>query len=76
MGIFAKPARVNRPLRCFENTSVDYAVPILIKSYARRNAHLQKAYYIRIFICFANKTVHIKLVCDLITDAYISALHR
>ncbi|CAI6357820.1 unnamed protein product [Macrosiphum euphorbiae] len=74
MGILPKP-RVNRPLRCFETTGVDYAGPILMKSHARRNAQLQKA-YICIFLCFASKAVHIELVCDLSTDAFIAALHR
>uniref|UniRef100_A0A2S2PTX9 Integrase catalytic domain-containing protein n=1 Tax=Schizaphis graminum TaxID=13262 RepID=A0A2S2PTX9_SCHGA len=74
MGILPKP-RVNRPLRCFETTGVDYAGPILMKTHARRNAQLQKA-YICIFICFASKAVHIELVCDLTTDAFIAALHR
>lgn len=67
--------RVNRPSRCFENSGVDYAGPFILKCSNRRNAATQKA-YICVFVCFATKAVHLELVCDLSTDAFIAALTR
>lgn len=67
--------RVERPSRCFENCGVDYAGPFMLKCSNRRNAAAQKA-YICVFICFATKAVHLELVCDLSTDAFLAALKR
>jgi len=67
--------RVNRPSRCFENCGVDYAGPFMLKCSNRRNAATQKA-YICVFVCFATKAVHLELVCDLSTDAFLAALTR
>ncbi|KAL4148738.1 hypothetical protein QTP88_002906 [Uroleucon formosanum] len=67
--------RVNRPSRCFENCGVDYAGPFMLKCSNRRNAATQKA-YICVFVCFATKAVHLELVCDLSTDAFLAALTK
>ncbi|XP_008182367.1 uncharacterized protein LOC103309231 [Acyrthosiphon pisum] len=67
--------RVDRPSRCFENCGVDYAGPFMLKCSNRRNAAAQKA-YICVFICFATKAIHLELVCDLSTDAFLAALKR
>lgn len=67
--------RVDQPMRSFENAGVDYAGPIMMKINSRRNSPLQKA-YVCIFVCLATKAVHIELVCDLTTDAFIAALTR
>jgi hypothetical protein len=47
----------------------------MMKINSRRNSPLQKA-YVCIFVCLATKAVHIELVCDLTTDAFIAALTR
>ncbi|XP_018315341.1 uncharacterized protein [Mycetomoellerius zeteki] len=57
----------------FSHCGVDYAGPIVIKEVKRRNARNSKA-YISIFVCFATKAVHIELVSDLTSDAFIGAL--
>jgi len=67
-------ARV-RPTRAFKKTGVDFAGPFIIKSSLRRNAPLNKAYAC-IFVCFTTKAVHIELVGDLTTQAFLSALQR
>lgn len=67
-------ARVE-PGRAFAITGVDFAGPITIKSGSRRNAPTLKA-YICVFVCFATKAVHVELVSDLSTDAFLAALRR
>lgn len=67
--------RVDQTTRCFENCGVDYAGPFLLKLSNRRNASAQKS-YICVFVCFATKAVHLELVCDLSTDAFLAALSR
>jgi len=63
---------VSRP---FSHCGVDYAGPVMIREGKRRNARNSKA-YISIFVCFATKAVHIELVSDLTSDAFISAFRR
>ncbi|XP_024869083.1 uncharacterized protein LOC112452877 [Temnothorax curvispinosus] len=54
---------------------VDYAGPVNLKEGKRRNARICKA-YISIFVCFATKAVHIELVSDLTSDAFLATLRR
>ncbi|XP_011884052.1 PREDICTED: uncharacterized protein LOC105571188 [Vollenhovia emeryi] len=61
---------VSRP---FHHCGIDYAGPLLIREGKRRNARHSKA-YVAVFVCFATKAVHIELVSDLTSDAFIAAL--
>lgn len=61
--------------RPFIHSGVDYCGPFFIKEKRLRNQHKVKA-YIAIFTCLATKAVHIELVSDLTTDAFIAALRR
>lgn len=61
--------------RAFKICGVDFAGPIMIKLSLRRNAPMSKA-YICVFICFATKAIHIELVGDLTTNAFLAALRR
>lgn len=63
------------PARPFSNCGVDYFGPVYIRDGIRRNAKTIKAYGV-IFICFATKAVHLELVRDLTTDAFINTLKR
>lgn len=54
---------------------VDYAGPVLILSRKGRGAKTIKS-YICLFICFATRAVHLELVSDLSSDAYLLALKR
>jgi len=63
------------PAKPFARSGVDYCGPIYIKSGQHRNAKLTKA-YISIFICLCTKAIHIELVSDLTTDAFLNALKR
>ncbi|XP_058816959.1 uncharacterized protein LOC131680258 [Topomyia yanbarensis] len=66
-------ARVT-PSRPFSHVGIDYCGPVYIKS-LQRKCTLIKA-YIAIFVCFSTKAVHIELVGDLSTAAFISAVRR
>lgn len=68
------PARV-RPSRPFAKVGVDYAGPFLIKDGRRKQARSVKG-YLALFVCMAIKAVHIEVVSDLTTDAFIAGLHR
>ncbi|CAI6364177.1 unnamed protein product [Macrosiphum euphorbiae] len=68
------PARV-RPSRPFAHVGVDYAGPFLIKEGRRKQARSVKG-YLALFVCMVIKAVHIEVVSDLTTDAFIAALHR
>jgi len=59
----------------FSHCGVDYAGPVILREGKRRNARNQKA-YIAIFVCFATKGIHIELVSDLTSDAFIGAFKR
>lgn len=64
--------RVNRP---FLVTGIDYCGPFFIKEKRFRNTKRLKT-YVAIFVCFSTKAVHIELVGDLTTEAFLAALKR
>ncbi|XP_071580238.1 uncharacterized protein [Temnothorax nylanderi] len=59
----------------FHATGVDYAGPFLIKDRKGRGSKTSKA-FVCLFICFATKAVHLELVSDLTSEAFIAALRR
>lgn len=69
------PAARVTPSRPFTHTGVDYAGPVQILISKGRGNRSTKG-YIAIFICFATKAVHIELVSDLSSAAFIAALKR
>lgn len=62
------------PARPFINSGVDYCGPFWIH-YKIRGKKPTKA-YIAIFCCFTTKAVHLELVSDLTTEAFVGALKR
>lgn len=66
------PERVT-PTFPFLNTGVDLCGPFQYRKL--RKAPSTKC-YIAIFICLATKAIHVEMVYDLSTDAFIAALHR
>ncbi|XP_055614772.1 uncharacterized protein LOC129761093 [Toxorhynchites rutilus septentrionalis] len=62
------------PTRPFAVCGIDYCGPVYIKSPVR-NRTPTKA-YIAIFVCFATRAVHIDLVSDMSTPAFMAALRR
>lgn len=59
----------------FHHTGVDYAGPFNVKVSAIRNARAVKC-YTAVFICLATKAIHIEVVSDLTTKAFLAALDR
>lgn len=68
------PAPRVTPARPFINSGVDYCGPFWIH-FKIRGKKPTKA-YLAIFCCFATKAVHLELVSDLTTEAFIGALKR
>lgn len=58
----------------FEISGVDYCGPFLVTQQIRGRPPVKV--YLAIFICFVTKAVHIELVPDLTTAAFISSLKR
>ena len=59
----------------FDNVGVDYAGPVHVKYGYTRKLTVVKA-YICVFVSLSVKAVHLELVSDLTTDAFVSALRR
>lgn len=68
-------ARVNRTVRAFIHTGVDYAGPIAIRTAPGRGHKSQKA-YIAVFVCLTTKAIHLELVSDYSSTTFIAAYHR
>lgn len=66
--------RVNQS-KPFLFTGVDYAGPMLIRNKFSKGSKTSKA-YISIFVCLCTKAIHIELVSDLTSAAFLSALRR
>ncbi|GJQ79779.1 hypothetical protein Trydic_g19269, partial [Trypoxylus dichotomus] len=63
------------PGKAFENIGVDYFGPVHIRDSMKRKYNLIKAYG-AVFVCFATKAVHVELVGNLSTEAFLAALKR
>lgn len=61
--------------RCFQKVGIDFAGPFLVKESHRRKAKTYKV-YVCIFVCLAVKAIHIEVVTELSTAAFIAALDR
>ncbi|XP_067613401.1 uncharacterized protein [Eurosta solidaginis] len=66
-------ARV-QPSRCFLHCGLDYAGPVRINYSKTRNPKIGKA-WVAIFVCMS-KALHIELVSDLTTDAFLASFRR
>lgn len=68
------PDRVNEA-RPFSGVGTDFAGPFFVKDTRLRNPRTVKA-YLCAFVCLATKAVHLELVADLSTPAFMAALDR
>ncbi|XP_026743662.1 uncharacterized protein LOC113505243 [Trichoplusia ni] len=63
------------PSRPFTHTGVDFTGQVEVKANKGRGIKTTKG-YIAIFICLATKAIHLELVSDLSTPAFLAALKR
>lgn len=75
MGDLPEP-RVNPPIFPFQSAGVDYAGPIRLRESKRRGKVHESKSYIAVFVCLASKAVHLELVSDLTTEAFLAAFKR
>ena len=68
-------ARTTPPSPPFTTTGIDYAGPFTLKLGHTRKPVLVKA-YLAIFVCFCTRAVHIEVVSDLTTEAFLAGLKR
>lgn len=68
---------VNRvtPSKPFTNTGVDFCGPIYLREGKRRGAKRIKS-YVAVYICMAVKAVHLEVVSDMTTDAFLNSFKR
>ncbi|XP_049875830.1 uncharacterized protein LOC126380933 isoform X2 [Pectinophora gossypiella] len=59
----------------FQVSGMDFAGPLLISSKKGRGNRISKC-YLCLFICFCTKAIHLEIVSDLSTNAFISCLRR
>lgn len=69
------PTIRTNPSVVFGRVGVDYAGPVNVRSRLGRNPVITKA-YICVFICLITRAVHLELVSDATTAAFIAALRR
>lgn len=69
------PASRTQPARPFSIVGLDYAGPLLTKRGNPRKPTMVKT-FICIFVCFSSRAVHIEVVSDLSTPAFLAALRR
>lgn len=68
------PARVQQSA-VFQNVGIDYAGPFLLKTHKLRGHKLIKA-YVALFICMSTKALHLEVVTELTSDAFLATFRR
>ncbi|XP_071043466.1 uncharacterized protein [Parasteatoda tepidariorum] len=63
------------PSSIFQRTGLDFAGPFLIRSSKGRGSRNTKC-YICVFVCLATKAVHLEVVSDLTSKAFIACVKR
>ncbi|XP_077275276.1 uncharacterized protein LOC143904452 [Temnothorax americanus] len=61
--------------RPFENVGIDFCGPFLIKEKKYRNRNKIKI-YVAVFVCLVTKAIHLEIVSDLTTEAFVACLKR
>lgn len=63
------------PGRAFSTVGIDYAGPIWVRFNLGRAPRLTKA-WIAVFVCVVTRAIHLELVSDATTQAFVAALRR
>ncbi|XP_035226660.1 uncharacterized protein LOC118198990 [Stegodyphus dumicola] len=61
--------------RPFEKIGLDFVGPVITKPNLKRSRVMLKS-YIAIFICFSTKAIHLEVVSDFSTEAFLACLRR
>lgn len=69
------PAARSTPARPFSVVGIDFAGPLMIKRGNTRRSVSVKC-YLSVFVCFASRAIHLEVVSDLTTTAFLAALTR
>ena len=69
------PSMRVQPHRPFSHVGMDYGGPFIVKEHRRRQSRTIKV-YLALFVCMSVKAVHLEIVSDLTTDAFLAALDR
>jgi hypothetical protein len=69
------PAHRVQQLKPFQCVGIDFAGPFSVMQIRHRGAKSSKA-YLCILVCFTTKAVHLELMSDLSTEAFLAALRR
>ncbi|RLU24799.1 hypothetical protein DMN91_002889 [Ooceraea biroi] len=69
------PASRVTPCRPFYHSGVDYAGPLILKTFRGRGFKTYKGYFI-IFVCFSTSAVHLEVATDYSTDGFLAAYKR
>ena len=64
--------RIDVPIRAFQDVGIDFGGQFLFTTGSSKEAKVYKA----LFICFASGAVHLELVSDLSSRAFIAVLRR
>lgn len=67
--------RTKRMVRPFTNCGTDLCGPIFVRVSGERGVRSSKGYIV-IFICLSTKAVHLEVVSDMTSEAFIAALKR
>lgn len=69
------PAWRVQPHRPFSFVGMDYGGPFIVKESRRRNSRTNKA-YLALFVCLSVKAIHLEIVSDISTEAFLAAFDR
>ena len=69
------PEVLVKPSKPFTSSGVDYSGPFCVKQGGKRSRTTVKC-YVALFVCLATKAVHLELVSELSTEAYIASLQH
>jgi len=64
-----------KPSKPFTNTGVDYAGPFYVKQVGKRSKTIVKC-YVALFVCLSTKAIHLELISEFSTEAYVASLRR
>ncbi|XP_055590023.1 uncharacterized protein LOC129742186 [Uranotaenia lowii] len=65
-----------QPAPVFTNTGLDFAGPFKVRATTKLRSPQTTKGYICVYVCMATRCIHLELVSDLTTEAFLGSLHR